>query len=109
MASTWITTRVTKRGDRRYRVEYRVGGRESASRYGGSFKTRREADERKRWIAGELAAKRVPNLGSLEAAERAPTLAEAAERWYASRVDVAANTKLQHRSAMRNLLAVLGS
>jgi hypothetical protein len=27
----------------RYRVEYRLGGRESAIRYGGSFKTMREA------------------------------------------------------------------
>jgi integrase len=49
-----------------------------------------------------------PNLGSLEAATKAPTLTAAAERWFASRVDVAPNTKLQHRSSMRNLLVVLG-
>lgn len=109
MASSWITNRTTASGGKRYRVEFRAGGRESATRYGGSFKTKREADERKRWIAGELAARRVPDLGSLEVAGRALTLAEAAERWYASRVDVAANTKLQHRSAMRNLVDVLGS
>jgi integrase len=109
MASVWLTTRTTASGDKRHRVEYRLGGRESATRYGGSFKTKREADERKRWIAGELAARRVPDLGSLEIATKAPTLAEAAERWYASRVDVAPNTKLQHRSAMRNLTGVLGT
>lgn len=109
MASVWITPRTTRSGERRHRVEFRVGGRESATRYGGSFKTRREADERKRWITGELAARRVPDLDSLEIATKAPTLTDAAGRWYASRVDVAANTKLQHRSAMRNLTAVLGA
>ena len=39
----------------------------------------------------------------------APTLAEAAERWQASRVDVAENTRIQHRSALRALLPLLGS
>jgi integrase len=109
MASVWLTTRTTGAGEKRYRVEFRLGGREAPTRYGGSFPTKREADERKRWVAGELAARRVPDLGSLETASQSPTLAEAAERWFASRVDVAPNTKLQHRSAMRNLLAVLGS
>jgi integrase len=109
MASVWITNRTTRSGEKRYRVEYRLGGREAPTRYGGSFRTKREADGRKRWISGELAARRVPDLRSLEADRRAPTLAQAAERWYASRVDVATNTKLQHRSAMRNLLVVLGS
>jgi hypothetical protein len=109
MASAWLTTRTTGSGAKRYRVEWRAGGREAPTRYGGSFKTKREADERKRWISGELAARRVPDLTSLETESKSPTLTEAAERWFASRVDVAANTKLQHRSAMRNLLAVLGS
>jgi integrase len=109
MSSTWITTRTTRGGAKRFRVEFRTGGREARTRYGGSFKTKREADERKRWIGGELAARRIPDLGSLENETKAPTLSESAERWFASRVDVAPNTKLQHRSAMRNLLAVLGS
>jgi integrase len=108
MASTWIRTRTTRDGSKRYRVEFRVGGRESRPKYAGSFKTKREANAREAWIAAELAARRVPDLTSLEAT-KAPTLADAADRWYASRVDVAANTKLQHRSAMRNLTAVLGS
>jgi integrase len=109
MASVWLTTRMTGSGAKRFRVEFRLGGREAPTRYGGSFRTQREALERRRWIAGELAARRVPDLSSLETETKAPMLTEAAERWYASRVDVAPNTKLQHRSAMRNLLAVLGS
>ncbi len=106
MASVWLTTR-TAGGAKRYRVEYRLGGREAPMKYGGSFKSKREADERKLWISGELAARRVPDLGSLGQAPQKPTLTEAAKRWYATRVDVAPNTKLHHRSAMRNLLAVL--
>lgn len=42
----------------------------------------------------------VPELGSLEAeAARVPTLAEAAKRWQASRVDVSAATVTYQRSA----------
>src|SRR5438093_4430894 len=37
-----------------------------------------------------------------------PTLRDAAKRWQESRVDVAQNTRLQHRSAVRMLLPVLG-
>ncbi len=39
-------------------------------RYGGSFKTRREALARKGWIGGELAALRVPDLRLLEPRRR---------------------------------------
>jgi hypothetical protein len=35
-------------------------------------------------------------------------LREAAKRWQESRVDVAENTRLQHRSAVRMLLPLLG-
>src|ERR1044072_762602 len=106
MASSWITTRPTKGGEKRYRVEFRLGGRESRTQYGGSFKTKREAGERKRWIAGELAARRVPDLGSLEAATRAPTLPVAAEAWRASRLDVVEQTGNMHRWAVARIFKV---
>lgn len=109
MASVWIKTRLTKDGGKRYRVEYRLGGRESKVRYGGSFKTKREATIRAGWIAGELAGQRVPELGRRADPIVAPTLREAASRWQESRVDVAENTRLQHRSAVRALLPVLGN
>lgn len=101
MASVWIKTRRTANGDKRYRVEFRLGGRESRTRYGGTFKTMREASLRKGWIAGELSALRVPDL-SLFAPEQqtAPTLAEAAEAWRVSRVDVVHQTGNMHRSAL---------
>jgi integrase len=101
MASTWIKRRETKDGKLRYRVVYRLGGRESAVRYAGSFKTMREALVRKAFVAGELAAQRVPDLASLVEPAPTPTLEQAAQRWQASRVDVSENTRLQHRSSVR--------
>jgi hypothetical protein len=110
VASCWITTRTTPAGARRFRVEFRLGGREAPTRYGGSFKTKHEALERRKWITGELAARRVPDLTPLtRQVVDAPTLAEAAKRWQASRVDTAENTKLQHRSAVRAMLPILGA
>jgi integrase len=110
MASVWIRARPTPAGVKRYRVEYRLGGRESRVRYGGSFKTMREALARKQWIAGELAGLRVPDLRVLTAEpERAPTLEQAAKRWRASRVDVAAGTAVLHRVALDRVMPVLGS
>jgi integrase len=109
MPSSWITTRTTKHGEKRYRVEFRLGGRESRMQYGGSFRTKREADERRRWIDGELAGRRVPDLRSLALERRAPTLAEAAEHRRASRVDVSDGTRVLHRIALGRVLPVLGS
>ena len=99
MASAWITRRGTKNGAARYRVEFRVGGRETATRYAGSFTTKREADERKRWVSGELAARRVPDLRPAEP-ETVVTLRTIAERWKASRVDVAEGTMQTYRVAL---------
>lgn len=58
MASAWIARRRRRAGDATYRVLFRVGGRESIPKHGGSFRTMREARIRRDWIAGELAAMR---------------------------------------------------
>jgi hypothetical protein len=82
----------------RYRVLYRLGGRESKERYGGSFRTLKLAQVRKAWLVGELAAQRVPDLSALVAkAALAPTLREATERWKASRIDVSEGTRTNDR------------
>jgi integrase len=53
---------------------------------------------------------RVPNLAVLEAEPRAaPTLAQAAERWRASRVDVADATAVGHRVQLARVLPMLGA
>lgn len=108
MSSVWVTRR--QRADRStaYRVMYRLGGREASPRYGGSFRTMREAKIRRDWVAGELAAMRVPDLHKLAKLEPAPTLAQAAARWSASRVDVSEATSTYHRSALARARPLLG-
>jgi site-specific recombinase XerD len=109
MASAWHVVRKTIGGEPRYRIEYRDGGRDSRVRYGGSFKRKTDADARKRWILGELAAMRMPDIRSLDdRTSRAPSLREAAHRWQLSRVDVRESTKVQHRVALARVLPTLG-
>src|SRR4051812_18446028 len=103
MASSWIRVRTTKSG-RRFRVEYRVGGRESRPRYAGSFRTQREALARRAWVTGELAAMRVPDLGALAEPAIAPLLRDVARDWQASRVDVRESTIVQHRTALNRVM-----
>ena len=99
MASSWIIERAASDGTTRYLVRYRAGGAEARQCYAGSFRRKSDALARRRWVDGELAAMRVPDLSALEQEpRRAPTLRETAERWLTSRIDVADHTRLQHRS-----------
>jgi integrase len=98
MSSVWLERRRTTSGVR-FRVCYRLGGRASGSQYAGSFKTQRDALDRKKWVAGELAACRVPDVKLLNVLN-SPTLEQAAKRWQASRVDVSEATVTYHRSAL---------
>jgi integrase len=109
VASVWIRARPTKSGASRFRVEYRLGGRESVELYGGTFKTRREASIRKAWIRDELAARRAPDLNALVAEPSAPTLAEAGERWNTSRVDVEDTTATQQYVSLKHALRAFGT
>lgn len=109
MASAWVETRKTGTGAVRYRVRYRVGGAESPVRYAGLFNTKREAKARQAWVLGQLAAMRVPDMDLLADESRAPIFREAAERWLASRIDVAESTKGNHRSAVAAIVLLLGS
>jgi integrase len=109
MPSAWIEKRKTSSGKVRYRVEYRLGGRESASRYAGSFTTQRDALIRKAFIAGELAACRVPELDLAGVVANVVTVRTLAERWKASRVDVAAGTMTTYEVALGRILPRLGT
>jgi integrase len=107
MASAWIERRGSGAGIR-YRVRFRLGGRESVPRYAGSFATMREARIRRDWVAGELAALRVPDTRLVSVSVSSPTLRNVAEEWQASRVDVAEGTAATHRVNLRRLLPILG-
>ena len=108
MPSVWVSRRPRVSGGVTYRIHFRLGGRESATRYGGAFSTMREAQARRAWVAGELAAMRVPDIALLEAAPAAPTLREAALTWRESRIDVVESTRVLHRVALDRVLPVLG-
>lgn len=94
---------------KRHRVLYRLGGRETPHLYGGSFKTKSEAVTRKRWIDGELAAMRPPDLTVLAVEPvAAPTVEQACDVWRASRHDVAEATRVLHRVALGRVVPILG-
>jgi integrase len=107
MASVWIARRPRKSGGVSFRVMFRLGGRETMPRYGGAFPTMREAKIRRDLIAGELAARRVPDLHS-PAEVTSPTLREAVAAWRASRIDVSEGTRVLHRVALQRALPLLG-
>src|SRR5438477_7866017 len=107
MASAWLEKRTTSAGDARWRVRYRVGGRETTPRFAGTFATRRDALSRRAFVLGELAAMRVPNVQL--AGDTSLTLRDVAEQWKASRVDVAAGTLQTYRVALGRLLPRLGN
>jgi len=109
MPSAWIVRRSRRDGGTTYRVLYRLGGRESTPKHGGSFRTMREATVRRNWLAGELAAMRVPDILLLDASAAAPTLASVAVTWLASRIDVAEGTMATYRVNLGRILARLGT
>lgn len=109
MTAVHITVRETVKGEKRYIIRYRLGGRTFKLIHGGSFKTLREARGRRDLIAGELAAGRDPRiaLAALVAKPRL-TLQEWAERYATSRVDYADETLKNLRAHLARINATLG-
>ncbi|WWT39986.1 hypothetical protein [Microcystis phage Mae-JY09] len=95
-----ITRRVRESGSVRYVVRYRLGGGETRPLHGGSFKSKRDAEARARWIAGELAAMRAPDLRMDRPADAPLTVVKAIERWIDSRHDLAPGTRRNYRAAL---------
>lgn len=91
-----MRTRKTKAGENRYRVEFILAGRLSRVRYGGTFKTKREAERRIAWIRDELASMRIPDIRLLKPPAPKVTVSAAAEAWRQTRIDVAAGTADTH-------------
>lgn len=108
MPHAWIERRTERSGAVRWRVRYRLGGGEGKQFYAGSFATKHEANARKTWVLGELAAMRVPELRVHAEPERAPTFKEVARRWQESRTDIRAATVVQHRTSLTHINRLLG-
>jgi integrase len=104
--SVSITRRSTRSGHR-YVVRFRLGGRETQPVHAGSFKTRKEAEARARWVAGEIASMRVPDM-RLSASGRGPTLRTVIEAWLRSRVDVTAATRANYEAVVGRVVDGLG-
>jgi hypothetical protein len=102
-----VVRRETKDGTR-FRVRYRLGGRETGLLSGGTFRTAKEARARRDWIAGELANVRVPDLALVPEPVMVETFASVAERRQRSRLDVAAGTAATHSVNLGRLLSALG-
>jgi integrase len=92
----------------RYRVLYRIGGRGYRLLHGGSFETLREAKARRDWIAGELAAMRIPDLELLERRVDVVLLRDLAGRWRESRIGVSEGTAKTYDVNLGRILDVLG-
>lgn len=91
MSNVRIKIRVTTKGDRRYIVYFRRGGTGCPEEYGGSFRTKREAQMRRDAIAGEIAALRDPKI--LLESFKSPTKPQLGllalwNSWIDSRIDV---------------------
>jgi integrase len=108
MSSAFVT-RIEKDGSVRWRVRYRLGGRETQMKSGGTFKTLRDAKTRRDWITSELAAMRVPDLRLGEQGVKMPTLRDEAIRWRNSRVDVADGTVATYHVSLGRILPCLGN
>jgi integrase len=112
MPSASIRRRATAKGEARYQVRYRLGGRAWPLVHGGSFQSLKEARARQALILGELAAGRNPAETLREmAAAPAPVLsfAEWAERYVTSRVDASENTLRNLRGHSKLLCETFGA
>jgi integrase len=111
MASAWVETYTTPRGETRHRVKFTLGGRGSRAHHGGSFKRKADARVREAWVRGELAGMRVPNMRALDAVEivETVTVTTAADAWFATRIDVASTTSTRHELELKRIKRGLGS
>lgn len=93
-------------GGGKYQVRYRVGGRETNILSAGTFRTQKDANTRRILVEGWLAAGIDPRerLAELRTPTKAPTIAEIAEQWRRSRIDVEANTAEVHRKSLAHVL-----
>lgn len=110
MASVSITTRTTVKGEKRYTVRYRIGGRTYPIVHAGSFATMRQAKIRRDMIGGELAAGRNPAelLRTIVETPQPTTVATWGERYLASRIDVDTNTTKNYRTSIKKINATFG-
>ena len=97
MSPSWIRTRKTADGEKRYQVLYRRGGRAWSVESGGTFKTLKEARTRRDYVGGEIAAGRNPRDSLRKTAKPRRTLDDWFELWVKTRIDVDERTRENYR------------
>ena len=110
MATVTITTRRRKDGPR-YVVRYRLGGRAYPIVHAGAFKTLKDAKARRDLVAGEIAHGRNPAELLVQARTTTQSFVSFetwGERFVASRIDVAENTRKMYRSHLRKIGETFG-
>lgn len=98
----YIRARKTGKG-RRFDVIYRRGGRYSKVEHGGTFKTRREADSRRRVVETWLAEAKDPRVELARLLEPGATVREAGEAWLRSRRSIAERTRQEYQRRVDRL------
>lgn len=102
--SVQIVKRTTSKGEPRYIVRYRRGGRHYPLVHAGSFKTQKDARTRRDFVAGELAAGRDPRETLDQAARTAPaetvTYAAATAAFLEARIDIEDSSVTTYRHAL---------
>ena len=108
--SAYIRPYTTPKGERRWRVEYRQGGRATKKVHAGSFRTERDAKLRRNAILSELASGHDPRLTILAVSEdqEVVTVQLAAKRWQASRHDITPQTARRHDAQLSHALERFG-
>lgn len=108
--SAYITKRQTEKSGVRFVVRYRTGGRYTPLLHAGSFRTAKDARERRDFVIAELAAGRDPRLALAQLARpaRPRTLRAAWAAFVSSRVDLTASSRANYRGAGRRFERTLG-
>lgn len=108
--SAWIRVRTTSHGDKRYTVEYRLGGRATPKQNANTFRTLREAKQRRDLVAGWIAQGLNPRdqLAKLLNPDPASSLAAAFDTFISSRIDVTPKTLVNYRNAKGRIIPHLG-
>ena len=114
MSSVRMRTRTTRRGDRRYMVAYRLGGRYGRDRSAGTFETLTLARTRRMKVM-ELIARgehdQIPELANPElatTAEPAGTWTELHQQWIDGTHNLKPSTKNTYQQHGRSLAQVIG-
>jgi integrase len=113
VSHVYLTRRTTTKGERRYVVRYRWGGRAYRLVHLGSKRTEKEARSLRDWAAGELAAGRDPRR-ERRRLQQASTLRSTVtvdawfRRWIDSRIDVEEKTKKLDTNAADRFKPVIG-